>query len=105
MSAYGQTIEVREGETVIKRFSPPEETNVTGMTWALKIASRWGDSATRTRTSGDGLSINNLTGDVDWTIDETDTVVGEYVFELERTNAGAVRVVADGFLIVSPGVE
>jgi hypothetical protein len=106
-----QIIEVARGETVVKRLSPPESTSVVGMTWRLQIGadgSDFGDAGSRSRTSGDGLSINTATGDVDWTIDTTDTADATdpggkgKPWELERTNAGAVRRVAFGYLVVQP---
>lgn len=105
MSAPWFTIELYVGETVVKRFSPPEPTNVVGMTWRFLMGKR-GDTATESKTDGDGLTVTGATGDVDVTIDATDTASpAEFDAQLERTNAGAVRVTAVGRVIVMDGVR
>jgi hypothetical protein len=99
------TIVVRQGETRVKSFLPTTPTNVTGMTWRLLIRTKGSDDTPRVRTSGAGLTITAATGQVDWTIDTTDTATaGDFEFELERTNAGAEIDVVFGDLVVVAGM-
>lgn len=82
--------------------------NIAGWALAFAMARRYVDSAALTKTTDDGITITNGAGGIfQITIADTDTVdlvIGDYVWDVKRTDAGQEAVLTRGTLTLKPNV-